>query len=292
MRPNQMKKGGGFLDGVDGVWEDYQFTDEFNGEPFTPGKIPSFDGKGKIDKPHTLNLFITFKVDGAEEPTTTTIKLANDYDKYAVSDDGHVLSMADDSDLDLNQNTAGGKFIRSLQAANFPIDDLDDDPKTLDLQPCLGRRYRLVQRVDEERTKKYGLKKDKKNPGKAYERKDLIIDQYYGDEEQTASPAATKAASKPNGKVSAPAKGKKAAEPTLEDLAKETLVSILQENNGGPMATSKLSQKTLLKLGKHPQREDVRKLCFDVDFLTGDDAPWTYDKAKKTVAMEVEEASE
>ena len=38
-RPSSFKKGGGFLDGVDLTIVDYQFTDEFNGQPFKPGKI-------------------------------------------------------------------------------------------------------------------------------------------------------------------------------------------------------------------------------------------------------------
>jgi hypothetical protein len=288
-RPSSFKKGGGFLDGVDLVIKDYQFTDEFNGEAFKPGKIKGADGK-PMEKPHTLNVLLTVRVDGADEDTTTTLKAANNFDDWTVSEDGYTIEPADGSDQALSAGTSFAKFITSLCEADARVEGLLPED-SINYQGIIGIRARTVQRKDEERTKKYGQKVDKKT-GKGYDRKDLVVETVYELPGEGQPAAKSKPAAK-GGAKAAPAtktaKGKAPAAPevSVEDLAKQTLIDIATENKGS-IAKSKISMKVLLKLGQHPQREDVRKLLFSDDFLAQEDG-WGYDKAKQLVVVEVAE---
>lgn len=288
-RPSSFKKGGGFLDGVDLVIKDYQFTDEFNGEPFKPGKIKGSDGK-PIEKPHTLNVLLTVRVDGADEDTTTTLKAAGNFDDWEVSEDGYTITPVEDG-KELAAGTAFAKFISSLCEAPLAgggentIEQLLPED-SINYQSIIGTRLRTVQKTDDERTKKFGQKVDKKT-GKKYDRKDLVVETVY--ELSGAEPA--KPAKSKGGKANPPsktAKGKPApaanAGEDLDTLSKTTLIEILADA-GGSIAKSKLSMKVLTKLMKHPQREDVRKLIFTDDFLAQEDG-WSYDKAKQLVTLE------
>ncbi len=280
-RPSSFKKGGGFLDGVDVVIKNYQFTDQFNGEDFVPGKIKGSDGK-PMDKPHTLNVLLTVRVDGATEDTVTTLKAAKNFEDWEVSEDGYTVTPVEEGQ-NLAAGTAFAKFISSLcSVGGFDENLLPED--SINYEAILNYRVRLVQQVDEERTKKYGQKVDKKTK-KAYDRKDLVVDQVYGQE--AAAPA-----KKTGGKANPPsktAKGKPAAAPEPEDvdieqLSKDTLVAIVADA-GGSIAKSKISMKVLTKLMKDPNREDVRKLIFTDDFLALEDG-WSYNKAKQLVTIE------
>lgn len=280
-RPSSFKKGGGFLNNVDCVITGYEFTDEFNGEPFKPGKDP----KTKKDKFHSLNVLLSVRVDGSDEDTTTTL-FAGGFDDFEITDDGKTLTPAEDGH-ELGANTAFAKLITSLVEAGFPETSLPED--RINYESIIGTRVRLVQRKNEEETKRLGKRKDKKS-GKEYDRNDLVVDQVY------ELPGAKAEAKKTGGKANPPSKtGKKTAAPAaaepevdLEQLAKDTLVAIIADA-GGSIAKSKLSMKVLTKLMKHEQREDVRKLIFTDEFLALQDG-WTYDKAKATVKIEVEEA--
>src|ERR1019366_1958630 len=44
-----------------------------------------------VDRPYSLNCALSFRVDGAEEDVTTTLKVAGDADVWAVSDDGYTF---------------------------------------------------------------------------------------------------------------------------------------------------------------------------------------------------------
>jgi hypothetical protein len=287
-RLSTFRKGGGFLDGVDAVIGDYQFTDKFAGEAFKPGKITSFDGKGKIDKPHTLNCLLSVRVDGAEEDTTTTLKVGNDFDQWEVTDDGHTVSPVEDG-FQLSAGTAFYKFFASLikptgGGDGFPEERLSEDD--INFEPIIGTRVRLIQQVDEERTAKYGQKKDKKTGKPSYDRKDLVVETVYDLPElktkgkSSKVTATTSKTTKPAGKSN----GKITEDEDIDTLAKETLLGILADADG-EIAKSKLSMKTLTKLMKHPQREDVRKLIFTDEFLAQQDG-WTFNKSKQLVALE------
>lgn len=279
-RPSQFKKGGGFLDGVDVVIKDYQFTDEFNGEPFKAGKIKGADGK-PMEKPHTLNCLLTVRVDGADEDTTTTLKVAGNFEDWNVSEDGYTIEPAEEG-KELAAGTAFAKLITSLCEADPRIEALLPED-SINYQGIIGTRVRLVQRKDEERTKKFGQKVDKKT-GKGYDRKDLVVEQVY------ELPGSEPAKKTTGGKANPPsktAKGKPAAAAQgddLEQLSKDTLVSIIADAKGS-IAKSKLSMKVLTKLMQHPLREDVRKLVFSDAFLALEDG-WTYDKSKQIVSLQ------
>ena len=278
-RPSSFKKGGGFLDGVDVKLVDYQFTDEFNGQPFVAGKIKDRDGK-TIEKPHTLNCLLTVRVEGADEDTTTTLKVAGNFDDWTVSEDGYTITP--NGDQNLSAGTAFAKLITSFCVADSRVEALLPEDE-INYQPLIGSRIRLVQRTDDERTKKFGKKVDKKS-GKSYDRKDLVVDQVY------ELPGSEPAKKTTGGKANPPSKAAKgkaapAAAPAedLEQLSKDTLISIIADAKG-EIAKSKLSMKVLTKLMQHPLREDVRKTVFDDAFLAQEDG-WTYDKAKQIVRI-------
>lgn len=304
-RPTSYKRGGGFLDGVDATIVDYVFTDEFNGEPFKPHKIKGPDGK-PTDAPHNLYCFLTVQVDGAEEPTTTTIKVGN-WDDWNVSEDGKTIwdasfetvEEAEENDAKARQIASGsafGKLMASVCEAGFPMSLLPEARNNF--EAIVGARVRFVQRKDEERTKKFGQRKSK--DGKSYDRKDLVVDQVYsyeGSEEQApAAPAPAKkpaAAAKPG--VKAPAKGApKAPAFDLDAETSATLKDILAAAKGAPVKKNNLSMAVLKVRMNDKNREAIRKRIFDDAFLKLQDG-WTYNQPKGTITLAEEteeEASE
>ena len=279
-RPSSFRKGGGFLNGVDAVITGYQFTDEFNGEPFRPGKDP----KTKKERFHALYYVLSARVDGADEDVTTTLFVGG-ADDWEVSEDGYVISPTEDG-RQLGGGTSFAKLLNSLVQPldgnpGFPEDRLPDEE--FDFRPIIGTRVRFVQRKDEEATKKLGKRKGK--DGKEYDRQDLLVETVY--ELPTVESKSNGKAAKPTGK----GKGKgvvaalEAPEASLEDLAKETLLEILADAKDGKIVKNKLSMEVLKRLMKHPNREDVRTLVFSDDFLRQQDG-WTFDRAKGIVAVE------
>lgn len=254
-RPSTYKKGGGFLNDVDGVIIGYQFTDEFNGEAFVPGINP----KTKKAKFHSLNMVLSVRVDGAEEDTTTTL-FGGDYDKYDVSEDGYTLTSVDGGECSIGANTAIAKFYASLVAAGYPETNFSEDPDSINFEPANGTRVRFTQRLDESMKGKKRKGKD----GKEYDYKDLVVGELYA----LASGKPAKAPVK--GKPVIVAKGKPAkaaeAEVDVDRLAKDTLVQIIAAANG-TIPIKKVSMQVLKLLMKHDNREDVRKLLSDSDFL-------------------------
>jgi hypothetical protein len=280
-RPSSFKKGGGFLNNVDAVIVGYEFTDEFNGEPFKPGKDP----KTKKKRFHSLNVLLSVRVEGADEDETTTL-FAGGFDDFTIDDDGHTIVPNEDGH-ELGANTAFAKLITSLVEAGFPETNLPED--RINYESIIGTRVRFVQRKNEEETKRLGKRKDKKT-GKEYDRNDLVVDQVYElpgtapakGKGGKANPPAKTGKGKTNGSVKLAA----APEVDLEQLAKDTLATIVVDA-GGSIAKSKLSMKVLTKLMKDPNREDVRKLIFTDEFLAQEDG-WSYDKAKQLVTIDAE----
>lgn len=285
-RPSDMYKGGGALNGVDGTVVALRFTDEFFGKPFEPGKIKTTEGKS-IDKPHTLNVDISIQLDGADEAVTRTLKAAGNYDAWVVSEDGSSVSHTEDPERTLPQGTAWGKLVTSMVESGLPEDEFPTDE--ISYQFIVGKRFRFIQKVDEERTKKYGQKENRKS-GKSFDRTDLLVDVYYADAPavQPAKTAAQfKTAVKPTGKSTSATRtngsGKAAASP-VQALAESTLIDILKKQKENEIAKSKLSMAVLRALGKHDDREAVRNLVFTDEFLNLQNG-WVYDEATETVAL-------
>ena len=255
-RPSQFKRGGGFLNGVDGVIAGYQWTDEFNGNEFKAGKDPK-TGKEKF---HSLYYSLQVRVDGAEEDVTTTL-FAGGYDDFEVSDEGHTLTPVEDG-RELGASTAFAVFLDSLcypngrsGEAGFPEERLSETE--INYEPIIGTRVRFEQKVNAEATKKLGKVKDKKTD-RLYDRKDLVVTNVY---DLPSNKPAGKSAAK--GKPAA--KGAPATE-DIKDLAGRALVEIVQAA-GGSIVKAKLSMKTLTTplLKGNPQRDAVRKYLCDGD---------------------------
>lgn len=282
-RPSSFKKGGGFLNNVDGEFTDYSFLTEFPGQ----------EGKAKKSDFNPLYFHFTAQVDGNEEPQSTTI-LAGSSDDFEISDDGKTLTPVDPK-IALRQGTPFDKLISSLVAKGFPETNLPDDDEPINYESILGWRVRFVQERDEKGMEKaardyrksggkFNEKGQKKGKdGKYYDLTNVVIAEVYG-ESGNEAPAPKAAAVK--GKTAAAAKPvagkakKDDAAGALNTLAKETLVAILDDNEGS-IAKSKLPAKIAQKLGvKHPQREEVRKLIYSDEFLTTEDG-WTYDQSGK-----------
>lgn len=267
-----LKKGGGFLNNVDATFVGYEWTDKFNGEDFVPGKIASYDDPKKmIEKPHTLNFVPRFRVDGAEEDVTVTLKAASDYDLYEVSDDGLTLTSADGGACDISANSAAGKLLGSFISPTeggegFPESALPEDPNSINLESLIGTRVKLVQRVDEERTKKFGMRKNKKT-GKEYKRQDLVVAEVLslpeGGDEEDAAPA-----SKPNGKAS--------KQDETEAIALDALRRYLSKAKGNALPKEKIRMSILtdaaFKGDKNiAKRDAVVKWIYDDANLEGVD---------------------
>ena len=253
------KGGGGFLHNVDGTITGYQFTDEFNGEPFKAGK--NKEGKEKF---HSLFGYVTVRVDGADEDVSVNL-FAGGADDYEVSEDGY--------SVDRQLGTGGfSTFIESAAAQSPELEEKLEALQGLNFEPLIGARVRFVQVENAETTKKLGRVADKKDPKKSYARKDLTVEAVY-----------SLAAGKPAGKAAKTAKGKAAvADTSVADLAAATLLDILGDNDG-KVTIQQLSVKTLNKLMKHKDREAVRKLYTEAFFETVDGV--TYDAATKTVGL-------
>lgn len=275
-RPSGFKKGGGFLNGVDGVLKDYQFTTEW------PGAEDNQRSRKKGDSDfNPLYFVLTVRVDGADEDVTNTL-FAGSSDDFTISDDGKTLDPVDDN-VGFRSTSPFGKFIVSLVEHGFPEKNLPDDGEPVNYEPILGWRVRFVQVASLGRDGK--VKRKKAKDGKEYDVTDTQVSEVYG-------PVDTKASSK---QVTASAvKGKptkangKATDVDFDEMATETLLAILEEA-GGSIMKSKLPGKIALKLGaKNPHREEVRRLIYSDDFLTTENG-WSYDVADKKQTITLDE---
>ena len=266
-RTSSFRKSGGFLNGVDGRITGYQFTDEFNGVAFKPSRDP----KTKKEKFHSLYFIPSVRVDGATEDVTTTLFVGG-ADDFEVSEDGHTLTPVEDG-RELGGGTGFSKFVESWEAAAGQGSQSDETPEgQYNFTPLIGSRVRLIQRVDDESTKKLGKRKDKKT-GREYSRTDLVVETVYEltQPAEKAVKSAPKAASAPVSKSNKTTNGSgktpKVETVDIKDLASETLVSILADTDSGTINKIKLSMAILKKITKHLQREDVRKYLANDDNL-------------------------
>lgn len=256
-RPSSFKQSGGFLNNVDGTFVDYVFTDEFNRTPFVAGKDPKNPSK---DKFHSLYCRIAVLPDGAEDVVETTLWVGG-FDDFIIEEDGKIISRptfdraSQSGDNDLAGGTAFTKLVSSAVDAGFPVSELDELEN--DFRAMLGKRYRWVQKSNVELTKEKGKRKDPKT-GKEYDRKDLVIDQYYGPSSATA-----KVPAKAGKGSAAIAKGATSAA-DLTAATTETLLAILAKN---PKGIKKARLSTAVISINPPNREAVRKLIMSQDFL-------------------------
>lgn len=270
-RPSSFKAGGGFLNNVDGVLQDYEFTTEFPG------------GEGKKSKKKNsdftaLYFVLTVAVDGVDDPAVTTLFVGS-ADDFEIENDGKTLTPVDETS-GLRQNSDFYKFINSLVEAGFPESSLPEDE--INFEAILGSRVRLVQQVDEEATARLGKKKSKDGK-KEYSRTWLKV----------ASVAALPGkGGKATGKADSKGKSKgKAAEADDEEdevttLATESLLALLKKAPKNTILKKKLPVQIMNQVGaKHPQREAVRKMVTSDDFLSAGDG-WSYDDESQEITLD------
>lgn len=256
-----IRKGGGFLNGVDGTLTGVRFT------TVPPGGSSAGDW---------LYMVPSIRVDGASEDITQHLFMGA-AERYQVSEDGETLTGADDSEVTIGATSPAGKFLASLVApsngSGFPEERLPDleAGEALNLASVYGTRMRFVQQVDEVGTQKRGKRKDAKT-GREYDRTDTVIDMVY--DLPTPAKKANGGAAKPGpaSKTAAAApKGAKAkATDTADrDMADETVLEILGEN-GGSLPKGKLSTKVLLRKGwaSTEVRSAVHRLVGKDDYLS------------------------
>lgn len=278
-RPSGFKQSGGFLNNVDGAIVDYDFTTVFPGKDGKPAK----KAKGQPDFGEKVYMVLSVQQDGSEELKTTTLS-AGSAEFFEISEDGKTLTAPDGGPVSMSASCAVAKFIGSLIDAGFPETSLSDDEDSINFEPIIGTRVRFLQVVNEQTTKEYGKKVDKKT-GKSYDRKNLTVSDVLslpGEQQTSKTTKGVKAAPTGKGKPVTAAKGKAngAVKVDLEELAAETLLAILADNDG-TIDKSKLPAKIAMKLGaKHPHKDDVRKLIYSDAFLETENG-WSYDGSSK-----------
>jgi len=269
--------GGGFLNGVDGVIQGYEFTTTF---PFA-SKTPK---KKKSDNDfQSLFYVLRARVDGAEKDVTTTL-WGGDASNFEISDDGLTLTPIEDG-MVLSGQTSLSKFIQSYDE-HSEEGAMSDDESVINFEPIIGQRVRFVQvpysadeLADLKRRSKPTTRPDSKDPKKQWPLQWLQVDAVYGQAEvKTASKSAAK------GKGVAKSNGKAAASPSVDELAISTLIDIVK-GNGGSIPKSKLSMRVLKALAGNPQQNAVRTLVNTDDFLNLNNG-WEYDESNQTIEVE------
>lgn len=271
-RPSQFKKGGGFLNNVDGTVLNYEFTTEFP----NPNNKPKPKGLKKSDF-NPLYCILTVQVDGADEPVTTTLFVGS-ADDFEIEEDGHTLTPSEEG-YSLWASAEWSKLIASMVESKFPEENLPED--AINFEPIINERFRFAQQKDDEKTAKRGKRKDKKT-GKEYDQQQLVAVAYYG----SAEPVGKKTASKPT------TKGKPQEDADDADLDKtvdEALLKVLAKR-GGTATKAQLSdaQAQLLLKKQYPDNADeIRKRMYDDDYLSEavDRDLITIDAKKKTISV-------
>lgn len=245
-----IKKGGGFLNNVDGVLKSYTFEDRFKGEK-KAGKWIYF-----VPVIHT---------DGADEPVDQHLFVGG-ADRYTISEDGQELTHVDESPVTFGFSTPFGRFMDSLCEAGFPEDELPNlaDGDALNLSAIVDRRFRFKQEVDVEATKKLGKRKvgTGKN-AKEYDRTNTVI------EAVLAASAGGKKAAKP-----AASKGK-AKDEDDEDSLKEEAADVLKdvlEKATTPVTRKNMSLPVSKALMKNANKDALKAIILDEDWQ--DEQSW------------------
>ena len=264
-RPSAFRKGGGFLNDVDGEITNYEFTTEF----------PGGGGKRKSKSDfNALYSVLSVRVDGADEDVETTFFVGS-ADEWEISDDGKTLT----GDGNLQSTIGWGLFIASLVEHGFPENDLPEDE--VNFEAIIGWRVRFVQQTNERATAKYGKRKAKKGKGE-YDRTDVVVSQVY--DQQAAKGSRSKATTRPTGARSATSSRATAVTPTtsrssskpngrvkevdLTDDADALLIEIL-EGKDGEIKRKGLTMEVTKRRMKDPNRDALRDLIFSDDYLTG-----------------------
>lgn len=306
-RPTSFKKGGGFLNNVDGVITAITFTDaNFDGTPFKPGKVKDPKTGQMKDRFHSLLAKLSVRPDGADEDVETHL-FAGGADDFKISDDGAEVwdaeyetaeeaaaaeeafknGNAGNEPRQLGAGTSIAKLVSSAVDAGFPANDLPEFG--INFSAMAGWRCRFVQKVNAEDTKKLGKRVDPKTK-KQYDRNDLIIEQVYGKVEGKAGETGGKGKAATAGAKGGKGKAVEPAESDIETKALETLQAVLKPLKGKAITKKALGMASFKVLIKDADRDKVRAYLFDDDNLEAFEAGGyiTFDKVKGEIVAGAE----
>jgi hypothetical protein len=267
---------GGFLNNVDVLMSDANWV---VGDTY---KTKTGKNKGKDFTP--LSLVVEPIVDDATEPTVQRLLVGNAENMtFEITEDGKVIEFSEGG---LWPNSEAGIFLNSCEKpenGDLQITDFGDDsnPKLVSVAALVNTRMRLVRPVNPDRPKQ----KDKKDPTKLWDAKDLKCAEIY----ELGDGGEPPVKSKGNGKAVA-TKGKGKAEPVEvepEDAAKIALLRYLEAAKPHTLPVAKLKTKvsTDSEFAKDAVlRKAVVALLEDADFLKNIDEV-EYNGKKGTVTL-------
>lgn len=251
--------GGGFLNGVSGLIESITWGDPLVGT----------DKNG--DEYRLLSAEMVVRPDGAEEGVQQFLSAGFLRGDNTVSEDGSTIEGEDE--FSIVENTDLAKFLTSLIATGDFDAALLGDGRSL--SALAGYRVTFERKADEEKTKRMGMRKDKKNKdpktGKAreYPQDVLLVTAVLGQPE--AAPAkGKKAAAKAPAKAAPAAKAGKKAPAADNSAAVEALKAILAKNKG-QIALDKIGpafvKYSLAANLEEADRKSIRAQIGDAEFL-------------------------
>lgn len=260
-----IKRGGGFLNNVDGELKDYRFEARFKGE--------KKDGDNLYFVPE-------IQVDGADEPVDQHLYLGAS-ERYEISEDGKSLTMVDESPVTFGYSIPFGLFMETLIDAAEKAEGVEKgeseleaslpnlaDGEALNLEALIGRRFRFKQEIDEKANEKFGKRKGKgKNaPKDGYNRTNTVIDAVLGGKAGKASKTSKPAAGGKKTKVS--------DEDAMDTEAQDVLKDVLAKGDVNRKNLSLPITKALLKNDNGPA---LKKIILDEEWQ--DEQDWlTVDK--------------
>lgn len=239
-----IKKGGGFLNNVDGELKDYEFSARFKDE--------KKDGEWVYFVP-------VIRTDGAEEDVDQHMFIGAS-ERYEIDDDGKTLKMADGSPVTFGFTTPFGRFMDSLIEQGYDESELPDleggDP--LNLETLIGERFRFKQEVDEEATKKFGKRVSGSGKNKReYDRTNTVIAAVLG---KAGKGSSSKSSSKASGSKKA---AKEDDEDDLESEAADVLKDVLAKES---VNRKNLSLPVTKALMKNANKDALKKLILDEEW--------------------------
>lgn len=238
-----IKKGGGFLNNVDGTITGYEFTDRFKGEK-----------KGG----EWVYFVPTIKIDGADDEVDQHFFMGA-AERYTISKDGKSIEMAEGGNVSWGFSTPFGLFTDSLIEAGFPEAELPDvsTGEALNLEAIVDRRFTFKQQVDVEGTKKRGKRVVGQGKNKReYDRTNTVIAAVLGESKGSKSASSSKA------------KGKaKDEDDDEEDLTVEALAALktIIKKEGGSVNRRDLSLPVTKFLMKNENKDELKALMLDED---------------------------
>ena len=248
MDPETFSTGGGLFDDLDVVFNGARFTTDPPSDDYQVEGSPIF-------------AVVEFTPDGAEESVSQHFSCgAKAGDNFSISEDGFGL-IPNGPNSKLKKSCKWGTFLDAAKTAGFPLNTMSGEQG---INAIAGTRAHVNQIPDAERT---GIQKSAKQ--QKYPPTTLCITKIHslpGEVKKSAGKSAPQASAKG---ASKPAAVKAAAAGPSEDdiqVAERTLAAILVAKEGS-IQKSQIALAAARELAKHPRRQEVTKLTYDLNFL-------------------------